>query len=295
MGVTNMSIIKLILMIFALSVYVTTAFGSDNAYSDLVAWNNGNDINIPEPPTPVCYEAYDSSGRLVSGCPENQKAIPCYQAYDTNGNLIPCSEQYKASEQTSEQQKNIGKSLKYLYPKNPKLSFFSEGALEGLLKDAKINHGVEISSTYRNSQSQANAMFKNLEWRRNNYTTKQGLSWNESIRRAVADEKRLYGDKGDAVIDIYSKMRKTTASNKVKTAMKTKIDDFIKQNEYVSNHLKNQNNVNTFDIPSSSFTKAEGERFIKIVEAAMKKSGSKIVAFYHPPDDRAYHIEISQK
>jgi hypothetical protein len=128
-----------------------------------------------------------------------------------------------------------------------------------------------ITSTARTPESQAQAMYRNIE--------KQG----------VAAQKKLYGKYGDQVIDAYvSAKRAGLSREQTLQAMVGRINTLGPSN--VSRHLADPTRLNVVDIAPSSIPLSKRAAF----EQALRKDPD-ISKFLGPSNnDPAFHVEIKQ-
>lgn len=128
--------------------------------------------------------------------------------------------------------------------------------------------GCTINSTARTPESQANAMYVNLE----------------KPDQTVQMQKDLYKGPGEKVIDIYvaSKAAKKSAAD-IKADMTAKIKEIGPSS--VSKHCADSTKLCVVDIEPTLIT--DKAKFIAAVEA-----DKRVTKFLQPPKDPAYHLEI---
>jgi peptidoglycan hydrolase-like protein with peptidoglycan-binding domain len=133
-------------------------------------------------------------------------------------------------------------------------------------------HIALISSTTRTVDDQVRIMYANLEV------------------HGVADQKDLYGENGDKVIDAYDQAKKAGKSEaEIKAAMKAKIEELGPRK--VSKHLADPTELNVVDIAPSSI----GDRSAFESSVRKAKEDARVSRFITPDQgDPAYHIEVPQ-
>lgn len=129
---------------------------------------------------------------------------------------------------------------------------------------------IKITSTYRSPETQMSAMYNNIE------------------SKGVEDQKKLYGSKGDKVIDAYE------AAKKVKNATSTTIQAAMlakaKEIDFTSAHSKdNYESYNVIDISFKDFTDKEYKAFRKVLDDDSRIS--KVLG--KEESDPCLHVEIS--
>ncbi len=152
---------------------------------------------------------------------------------------------------------------------SPIVSSGAVNVLKGILRAACISSAT-ISSGWRDPANQARVMYDNLE------------------SRGVADQRALYGSYGDQVIDVYEAQK---AAGKTPTEIKSAMEQKIIQvgPGHVSAHSDTAHN--TFDVAPTSIPDAKKSAFVSAINAAL--SAGTIHKRILPPNDPAYHIEVS--
>ncbi|HOW39497.1 MAG TPA: RHS repeat-associated core domain-containing protein [Bacteroidales bacterium] len=136
--------------------------------------------------------------------------------------------------------------------------------------DATGEQSVQVSSTTRTPEKQASVMYDNIQ------------------STSVDNQKALYKNNGDKVIDTYSSAsaEKGASSTSVKSAMTAKINELGPQS--VSLHCGDLSKINVIDIaPSSVSNVSNFQNNLK------SNPGVSNLILY--PKDRGIHIEINQK
>jgi len=142
-----------------------------------------------------------------------------------------------------------------------------------VIKDIASTAGlteITVTSTYRSSERQINAMYTNL-------IKKDG----------VKTQKALYGSKGDQVIDAYLEAsgQKGATVESIKAAMLTKASEV----GFVSNHSNSDYSVyNTIDISYKNLTESQ---YKKLKQAALDDPRVQVV-LGKEEGDKALHLEI---
>ncbi len=129
---------------------------------------------------------------------------------------------------------------------------------------------IKITSTYRSPENQMSAMYNNIE------------------SKGVEDQKKLYGSKGDKVIDAYvvAKKVKDATSATIQAAMLVK----AKEIDFTSAHSKdNYESYNVIDISFKAFTDAEYKAFRKALDDDSRISN----ILGKEESDPCLHVEIS--
>lgn len=152
------------------------------------------------------------------------------------------------------------------------VSAYSKGILEDVLRAAKLTSAT-ITSTARTPTDQARVMYNNLEG------TGEG--------QGVEAQKKLYGNAGDKVVDVYValKAEKKTA-DEIKAAMKAKIDELGPTN--VSRHISDPAKLNVFDVGPNSI----GDDAAQTAFKTAAQAETRISNFIPYPDDPGHHFEI---
>lgn len=152
------------------------------------------------------------------------------------------------------------------------VSAYSKGILEDVLRAAKLTSAT-ITSTARTPTDQARVMYNNLEG------TGEG--------QGVEAQKKLYGNAGDKVVDVYValKAEKKTA-DEIKAAMKAKIDELGPTN--VSRHISDPAKLNVFDVGPNSI----GDDAAQTAFKTAAQAETRISHFIPYPDDPGHHFEI---
>lgn len=129
---------------------------------------------------------------------------------------------------------------------------------------------ITITSTARTANDQARIMFENIE------------------RHGVSHQKKLYGQYGDKVIDIYSTLKSNGKKNaEIIAGMSLNITALGPRN--VSKHAGDPAKLNVVDIAPSSINLALRKKFESVIN-----NESRVSKLITPPTDPAYHIEIPQ-
>ena len=144
-------------------------------------------------------------------------------------------------------------------------------AVLNVVKDVAAKAGVSsftISSTVRDAEAQARAMFTNIE------------------AKGAESQKALYGPSGDKVIDVYTASKAANKSaDEIKADMKAKIDELgVKK---VSDHGGDPTTLAVIDVMPSTI---DDEREAKFKELA--RGDARVTKFLEPPNDPAFHFEI---
>jgi len=129
---------------------------------------------------------------------------------------------------------------------------------------------IKITSTYRSPETQMSAMYNNIE------------------SKGVEDQKKLYGSKGDKVIDAYveAKKVKNATSATIQAAMLVK----AKEIDFTSAHSKdNYESYNVIDISFKDLTDKEYKAFRKALDDDSRIS--KVLG--KEESDPCLHVEIS--
>jgi hypothetical protein len=152
------------------------------------------------------------------------------------------------------------------------VSAYSKGILEDVLRAAKLTSAT-ITSTARTPTDQARVMYNNLEG------TGEG--------QGVEAQKKLYGNAGDKVVDVYVALKaaKKTA-DEIKAAMKDKIDELGPTT--VSRHISDPAKLNVFDVGPNSI----GDDAAQTAFKTAAQAETRISHFIPYPDDPGHHFEI---
>lgn len=146
------------------------------------------------------------------------------------------------------------------------VSKLTVSVLEKAMKAAKDDE-ITITSTMRSARSQAEAMYANLE------------------RTGADEQKAIYGDAGDKVIDVYVKDKKAKKSKSVIISnMESKINEVGPSN--VSKHCGDPAKLNVVDVAHSSISNKTA--FYNALKA--DPNVSKVL-----DENNCYHVEVKQK
>jgi hypothetical protein len=152
---------------------------------------------------------------------------------------------------------------------------------------------VSLGSTARTEEDQARAMFNNL--------VRKGDSL-EKIQQRIADQKKLYKDAGDAVVEVFEDFADGTPESGPRTAdelrqMAGAIRDAMEAEiteqgaDKVSRHCADTSKMNVVDIGYGSFTPATKAKFL---EAANKAEQEGRLRVLNEPGNSCIHLEIPQ-
>lgn len=147
------------------------------------------------------------------------------------------------------------------------VSDYTVGVLKDILRAAKLSSAI-ISSTTRTPSEQARVMYNNIE------------------AHSVDQQKGLYANAGDQVIDVYVKGKADGKSkDEIISSMEAKIIELGPTT--VSKHCADTSELNVIDVRPSSI--ANHTAFEKAVE-----EDTRVSKFLKPPSDPAYHLEVPQ-
>ncbi|BDA77815.1 hypothetical protein LPTSP3_g07450 [Leptospira kobayashii] len=226
----------------------------------------GGTGNAPDAPdAPIDHNANGGDARPDAPTPRNAngKPSPSPTPVPGEGSQQPKTKQINPDDVTIKFGKNANKDA------------VPERAVK-IIKDIAASAGVKsltISSSARDSESQARVMYNNLE------------------DTSVKAQKKLYGKEGDKVIDTYSSLKKEgKLANEIKLAMKNKIDDLGVAK--VSKHGADSSVVTVVDIAPSSVPAKKHEELKKAIKANAEVNTKR---FFYPPGDPGFHIEIPVK
>lgn len=161
--------------------------------------------------------------------------------------------------------------IRFLHPHKDRgrVSEYTQSVLLEIMKNSGI-HSLTITSTARTVDEQARVMYQNIK------------------TFGVDQQKRLYADAGDQVIDEYSKYNNMNRSKEfVISKMKAKITELNPSK--ISHHIADFKILNVIDIAPSSIPTALRPTFVKAITDDLRISQS-----FVPPNDPAYHLEIPQ-
>jgi hypothetical protein len=150
------------------------------------------------------------------------------------------------------------------------VSQLSLNIISGILTAAGEDSAV-ISSTTRTPAQQASAMYNNI------------------VAQGVESQLALYGSNGDQVIETYvQSLEAGKTEQEILADMEAKINELGPSN--VSKHCGDPAVLQAIDIRPSSIE--NDEAFITAVNDAI--TAGTVTAFYQPPNDPGYHLEIPQ-
>lgn len=145
------------------------------------------------------------------------------------------------------------------------VSKLTVSVLEKAMKAAKDDE-ITVTSTLRTARAQAEAMYANLE------------------RTGADEQKAIYGDAGDKVIDVYVKDKKAKKSKSVIISnMESKINEVGPGN--VSKHCGDPAKLNVVDVAHSSISNKTA--FYNALKA--DPNVSKVL-----DENNCYHVEVKQ-
>lgn len=103
----------------------------------------------------------------------------------------------------------------------------------------------------------------------------------------VDKQKKLYGANGDAVIDVYAKLKKEKKSAaEIKKGMEDKIVTL--GSTTISKHCCDPAKMSIFDIGPSSIPENKKTLFVNAI-----KNSKDLSKYILPPTDPAYHLEVT--
>ena len=142
------------------------------------------------------------------------------------------------------------------------ISDYTMGVLRGIAREAGVNT-INITSTQRNAQQQAAAMFDN------------------TLRTGAQEQLDIYGPSGDAVINVFTDTWNGNNRNVTIDAMTNAINEIGPEN--VSRHAANPAVINVMDV--SQRTIRNHAQFIQAAE----QRGVRILN-----ENNVFHLEIPQ-
>lgn len=168
---------------------------------------------------------------------------------------------------------NYNNTITLAGAKQNDVSDYSAGVVNDAMNAINDNE-VTVSSGKRTSEDQAKTMYDNAE------------------NKGVDSQKKLYGDNGKKVIDVYSDYKGFASefgvnmAKETKAAMNQKITEIGP--EKVSKHSSNDATLNVFDIAPSSVSN------VKSFQTNLS-SDKRVTNLIPYPKDPGIHIEIKQR
>jgi hypothetical protein len=156
--------------------------------------------------------------------------------------------------------------------KREAVSEYSMGVLTRICSEAGVRQ-IDISSTQRDAQAQARAMYHNCE------------------ATGIAAQMRLYRAPGQAVVKTYAACKtKRLGAAQTMAEMERAILEIGPAK--VSRHCADPAKINVVDVRPSRLSTADRGAFKAAVHLAIQRG--EVSKFLEPPADPAFHIEIPQ-